>query len=408
MADLTNAPPDFTVTQAGLSLCGLAQTSAQLLVPKLLELSFSNAKLFIVKDLSRAQAIGQLFFLGLPGPQCDAATRELLQDIQPGGVIVFARSVQTAPQLRNLLDEVRELLPRPPLIGIDQEGGLVDRLRRITTPLPSPKALRLKGVAENFRTLGRATGEIMRLVGCNMNFAPVLDFLDAERERSQNGLQTRVLGYSPAEVIRNAQVYLDALQSTGVLGCLKHFPGIGAGAVDAHEDLPSVNLDLAAMNALDLAPYAHFFAADQARAVMVGHGYYPRLSPHQPPRPSSLDGHIVTNLLRQQMGFRHLVITDDLEMGAISKHAAPEQAIVQAFQAGADMVMICATPELMRRGYAALSEAVERGTISEQRLGASLARIHAAQQAAAPPLAFDVAHWQALSDEIAALKRAVA
>ena len=358
-------------------------------------------------QLSERQAIGQFFFLGLPGPQCDAATRDLLEEIQPGGVIVFARSVQSAPQLRQLLDDVREILPRPPLVGIDQEGGLVDRLRRITTPLPTPKALRLNGNADNFRTLGRVTGEIMRLVGCNINFAPVLDFLDAEREKSQNGLQTRVLGYSPAEVIRNAEIYLDALQSTGVLGCLKHFPGIGAGAVDAHEDLPSVNLDKEAMNALDLAPYAHFFANDKARAVMVGHGYYPRLSPHDPPLPSSLDEYIVTDLLRAKMGFQHLTISDDLEMGAINKHAAPADAIVRAFQAGSDMVMICATPELMRRGHAALTDAVTSGAISQDRLQASLSRIEAAQNAAAPPTAFDAARWQDLADEIAILKQAV-
>ena len=354
--------------------------------------------------LSRAEQIGQFFFLGLPGPAFDEETRALLDEIRPGGVVVFARSAQNGAQLRQLLDDVRAALPVAPLIGIDQEGGLVDRLRRVTTPIPAPRAIREAGDPAHARELGRITGQVLRLLGVNMNFAPVVDFLDETRMHN-NGLLTRVLGLSPDAVAEMAEIYLDGLQSEGIFGCLKHFPGIGAGAVDAHEDLPSINLTRTEIGGLDLVPYQKLFAQDAVNAVMIGHGYYPQLSPQNPPVSATLDEYIVTKLLREELGFRHLVVTDDMEMGAVAKHVGFEQAIVEAFRAGSDMILICATPELMRRGYHALTQAINDGTISENRVQASLAHI-AAVKANTPPVApFDAVRLQELSGEIAALNQ---
>ena len=118
------------------------------------------------------QQIGQLFFIGLPGTELDAETRALIEHVKPGGVIIFGRNVASAEQLRGLLDGVRELLPVPPLASIDQEGGLVDRLRRISTPMPAARTIRQHGDLAGARTLGRITGEILRILGFNMNFAP--------------------------------------------------------------------------------------------------------------------------------------------------------------------------------------------------------------------------------------------
>jgi beta-N-acetylhexosaminidase len=265
--------------------------------------------------------------------------------------------------------------------------------------------LRQGGDAENAREQGRLTGEILRLAGCNMNFAPVLEVFNDERERLNNGLLTRVLGYSPAEVARNAGAFLDGLQSAGILGCAKHFPGIAAGAVDAHDDLPVVNLTQRELLAYDLAPYAEFFRAGAIQTVMVGHAYYPRLSSSPDAISSVLDESIVTGLLRDTMGFRGLVITDDLEMGAITRYGAIEQTAVQAFAAGEDMALICATPEIMQRSYRALLAEARAGNVSEERIKASLTRIAAVKGQLAAPLPFDAARWQALSDEIAALSR---
>ena len=134
------------------------------------------------------QQIGQFLFIGLPGPELDAEARALVNEIKPGGVIIFGRNVAGPEQLRALLDSVRELVPTPPLFGIDQEGGLVDRLRRIFTPMPSARTIRQHGDLAAARTLGRVTGEVLRMLGFTINFAPVMSIMTDDRDLLSNGL----------------------------------------------------------------------------------------------------------------------------------------------------------------------------------------------------------------------------
>ena len=188
------------------------------------------------------QQIGQLLYIGLPGTELDAATRGLLDDIKPGGVIIFGRNVASPAQLRGLLDGVRELLRGSPLLGIDQEGGLVDRLRKIFTPSPAARVIRQHGDLAGARAHGRITGEVLRLLGFNMNFAPVLSIMTEDRDLLSNGLYSRSFGRSPGEVLGYTMVYLRGLQGAGCLGCAKHFPGIGAGEVDTHEEMAVIHL----------------------------------------------------------------------------------------------------------------------------------------------------------------------
>ena len=171
-------------------------------------------------SLSLEQQIGQFLFIGLPGTELDAATRDLIAEVQPGGVIVFGRNVAGPEQLRTLLDGVRQLLPVPLLCGIDQEGGLVDRLRRIFTPMPSARTIRQHGDLAAARTLGRITGEVLRMFGFNLNFAPVMSIMTEDRDLLSNGLYSRSFGRSPGEVLGYSTVYLRGLQGTGCLGCL--------------------------------------------------------------------------------------------------------------------------------------------------------------------------------------------
>src|SRR5215216_1513862 len=287
------------------------------------------------------QQIGQFLFIGLPGTELDAETRELVEEIQPGGVIIFGRNVAGAEQLRTLLVGVREIVRTPPLVGIDQEGGLVDRLRRIFTPMPAARTIRQHGDLAAARALGRITGEVLGLLGFNMNFAPVMSIMTDERDLLSNGLYSRSYGRSPGEVLGYTMVYLRALQGAGCLGCLKHFPGIGAGEVDSHEEMPLVHLSHDDLIAQDLAPYIELFQRedDRVRAVMVSHGGFPNIDIRQGVaggrvEPASLNHSIVTKLLRDELGYQHLVVTDDLEMGAIAKHYAIEDAVRLAFHAG--------------------------------------------------------------------------
>jgi len=361
-------------------------------------------------SLPLEQQIGQFLFIGLPGPELDADTRALIDEVKPGGVIIFGRNVAGPEQLRSLLDGVRELLPTPPLVGIDQEGGLVDRLRRIFTPMPSARTIRQHGDLAAARALGRVTGEVLRMLGFNINFAPVMSIMTDDRDLLSNGLYSRSFGRSPGEVLGYTTVYMRGLQGTGLLGCLKHFPGIGAGEVDSHEEMPVVQLSHDDLIAQDLAPYIELFQRrdDRVRCVMVSHGGFPNIDIKEAVtggllEPASLNYNIVTKLLREELGYKHLVVTDDLEMGAISRHCEIEDAAVRASLAGEDMLLICASPDKIRRGYQGLLDAAKRGTLSNERIDQSLERIAKTKTIIQPPYPLDLERFQVLADEILTL-----
>lgn len=363
-------------------------------------------------ELPLEQQIGQLFYIGLPGTQLDQQTRALIEEVLPGGIIIFGRNVAEPQQLRNLLDGAREILPIPPLVGVDQEGGLVDRLRKIFTPMPSARTIREHGDLAGARALGRITGEALRILGFNMNFGPVMSIMTEERDLLSNGLYSRSFGRSPGEVLGYTTVYLRGLQETGILGCLKHFPGIGAGEVDSHEQMPMVTLSQEDLMAQDLAPYIELFQRkdDRVRCVMVSHGGFPNIDIKKGVtggllEPASLSHNIVTNLLRRELGYQHLVVTDDLEMGAIAKHCDIESAVVRAFMAGEDMMLICAHPEIIQRGYQALLAVARNGKIPKERMRASLRRIAAMKSIVKEPVSFDADRLKELSDETTLLNK---
>src|SRR5215218_10673867 len=273
------------------------------------------------------QQIGQFLFIGLPGTELDAEARALVEEVNPGGVIIFGRNVAGPEQLRSLLEAVREVVPTTLLFGIDQEGGLVDRLRRIFTPMPSARTIRQHGDLAAARALGRITGEVLRMLGFNINFAPVMSIMTEDRDLLSNGLYSRSFGRSPGEVLGYTMVYLRGLQGTGLLGCAKHFPGIGAGEVDTHDEMPVVQLSHDDLIAQDLAPYIELFQREDnmVKAVMVSHGGFPNIDIHRGIAgghlvPASINHGIVTGLLREELGFEGLVVTDDMEMGAIARH----------------------------------------------------------------------------------------
>ncbi len=361
-------------------------------------------------SLPLEQQVGQFLFIGLPGTELDAQTRDLITQVQPGGIIIFGRNVAGPEQLRSLLDGVRELVRTPPLFGIDQEGGLVDRLRRIFTPMPAARTIRQHGDLAAARALGRITGEVLRMLGFSINFAPVMSIMTEDRDLLSNGLYSRSFGRSPGEVLGYTTVYLRGLQGTGLLGCLKHFPGIGAGEVDSHEEMPVVQLSHDDLIAQDLAPYIELFQRrdDRIRCVMVSHGGFPNIDIREEItggllEPASLNYNIVTKLLREELGYKHLVVTDDLEMGAILRHYEIGDAVLKAALAGEDMLLICATPEKILRGHEALLDAARDGRFPASRIEESLSRIARTKAIVEDPLPLDLDRFKVLSDDIVKL-----
>lgn len=354
---------------------------------------------------SLKEKVGQLFFIGIPGPNLDAQANQLLDDIKPGGICLFSRNIRDSTQTRELLDSITSKLPILPFLSLDQEGGLVDRLRRIMTPMPAAGKVTTVEQANDFASI---VAESIRILGFNMNFAPVVDVIDESRSRFSNGLHSRAFGKSREQSVELADAFLAKLQGGGCVGCLKHFPGLGASEVDSHEDLPLVPIDEEEFDSVDLYPYKRLLSSGEVTTLMIAHAAYPALDLQETDQsgkllPSSLSFKIVTTLLREQLGYDGLVLTDDLEMGAILKNYGIGEACVLAILAGGDMLSICAGVDAIYEGHRAVLEAIETGRISESRLDQSLKRIEAAKMKLSPPLPFDAKRLETLSKSIAEL-----
>ena len=355
-----------------------------------------------IESLSIQDKIGQLFFIGIPGDTVDENTEKLISDIRPGGVCLFTRNIREHRQTRDLLDSLRRVSKIEPFLSLDQEGGLVDRLRRVLVPMPAPSKVRT--LADTAK-LAEIIAETVRILGFNMNFAPVVDVVDQRRSGLSNGLHSRAFGTSPLEVVDLAGEFLRVMQANGCVGCIKHFPGLGASDVDSHEELPSVAISAGELESIDLVPYRRLIQTKEAHVVMVAHAVYPKHHLQEADQngkllPSSLSSNIVTTLLRHELNFDGLVLTDDLEMGAIVKNYGIGEASVMAILAGEDMVSICAGVGSIYEGYNAVLQAAESGRISEERIDRSLKRIAAAKSRLHKPLSFDPDRLTALSKEI--------
>ena len=359
-----------------------------------------------ILSLPLERKIGQLFFIGIPGAEFDDAARALVEEIQPGGVCLFARNIREAAKTRQLLDGIRAASTVAPFLSLDQEGGLVDRLRRVIEPMPAANTLKTPADAAR---LAEITAEVLRILGFNMDFAPVVDVVTEERGKFSNGLHSRAYGKSKEEVFEFSRAFLEALQAGGVLGSIKHFPGLGASEVDSHEELPAVMLGLEEFNSSDLYPYREFFKTGEAHAVMIAHAAFPNLDLQERDQsgkllPSSLSFNFTTKLLRTGLGFDGLALTDDLEMGAILKNYGIGEACKMAVSAGQDQLLICNDAGSIREGFAAVLEAVKTGEIEESRVDNSLQRIAAVKNLIEPPHDFDQKRLAELSNEISDLK----
>ncbi len=305
--------------------------------------------------------------IGLPGPDLDRETRRHLRSLSPGGVILFARNLDNAAQTATLLESIRAELPYPLLLAIDQEGGRVSRLEPWIGATPTAARLARAGIEET-RRFGHATGTALAALGFNVDFAPVVDLCSGE---ATNGIADRSFGLDPSEVTELAGAFLEGLQGSGVAGCLKHFPGLGETHVDSHVELPTARRTAEQIRRHDLEPFRRL--RDSAASVMVGHGHYPDLDP-EPGRPASLSPAIVEGLLRREVGFRGLIVTDDLEMGAVAPIDREGSAAVDAIAAGCDLALYCA--DLDRA--AAAKDALESRAAVDSRFSARLDQAAAA------------------------------
>ena len=282
-----------------------------------------------------ARSPRQLLVTGVPGKTLDSETAARLRRLQPGGFILFGRNIESPPQLRKLVDDLRGLSAGEPVVTIDQEGGRVSRLRLIGNEPPSARQLCLRGEPELLRQHGELTGRLLRLFGFNLDLCPVLDI--GFDDEADNSLRGRCCGRDVAETIANARRFNDALRSEGVLSCGKHFPGYTFASVDPHHELPLVERSRRQLDDCELAVFREL--AGEVDCMMSGHAGYPALDDSG--LPASLSRAVVSDLLRGELGFAGAAMTDDLDMGAILNTYGIEEATRLAIEAGNDFVLIC-------------------------------------------------------------------
>src|SRR3954464_1718856 len=244
-------------------------------------------------------SLGQLILTGVPGKELDPETATLFRKVQPGGFILFGRNIESAPQLRKLIDDLRDLSAIEPIITIDQEGGRVSRLRLIGSEPPNAQQLRDKGDVELVRRHGQITGRLLRLFGFNLDLCPVLDI--SFDDDADNSLRGRCYGRDVDEVVRLAGAFNDALREQGVASCGKHFPGYSAARLDAHHELPRIDRTREELDADQLAAFRPFFP-DKVDSIMICRGWYPAFEPAK--KPASLSSRVINDLLRTELGFK--------------------------------------------------------------------------------------------------------
>jgi len=315
---------------------------------------------------------GQHFLVDFSGPEVTPEIERLIRDGRIGGVILFAKNIRSASQVRGLTADLQGIASAaglPPLfVSVDQEGGMVNRLTEGVTVFPGAMSIAAAGRTEEAAAAARMTALELRALGINVNHAPVLD---VNTDVSNPIIGVRAFADDPDEVARFGAAYVAAAQEAGVLATPKHFPGHGATSVDSHLDLPRVGKDPVSLRREDIEPFAAAFASG-ADGLVTAHIVYPGLDPHLP---ATLSPAVVTTLLRDELGFGGVVFTDSMDMKAISSRWGRGPAAVKALAAGVDVIMACGPAEMQWASIEAVRRAAEEGTLDAGALRRSAAHI---------------------------------
>jgi beta-N-acetylhexosaminidase len=303
------------------------------------------------------QAAGSLLVVGLGGTELTGLERAWLKLVRPAGVILFRRNIANAAQTRALLAEATALCAPDSFRCVDVEGGTVDRLRDALAAMPSAQAVAEAARRSGRNVLIREQGELIaqgvKAFGFNTTLAPVVDLALPE---STEVLGTRAAGATAKDVIDYARQFLAGLAARGVVGCGKHFPGLGDSTLDSHQETPVIRRSGRTQWQNHLEPYREL--RNELPMIMVNHAAYPK-TPGQN-RPASASPYWITTVLRKRLGYWGIIFSDDMEMGGILKLMSIEEAAVAAVRAGMDLLEVCQTPEMILRAYEALIAEGER------------------------------------------------
>lgn len=322
----------------------------------------------VTGKMTPEEKIGQMMFVGINGTTLTESAKNHLASMHVGGVILFDRNMENREQVKTLNTALQNLTLNmyslPLFLSVDQEGGLVTRMKQQAYAAPSAAEIG-RGNPEDAYTHANKTGKDIRELGFNLDFAPVLDI--------SSRMHGRAYGTVPQQVMTFGEQACRGLRDSGVLFTIKHFPGMGRSETDPHTDKSVVNATRQTILQEDLLPFRHII--DQYPhhqfMVMAGHIRYPAFDI----KPASLSPVILKQLLRNQLGYQGIIITDDLDMGAVSEGYKPEEIGIIAIQAGTDILLSCHNPEVQQRIYRSTLQAVKDGKLPQADIDASVRRI---------------------------------
>ncbi|WP_283656240.1 MULTISPECIES: beta-N-acetylhexosaminidase [unclassified Paenibacillus] len=327
----------------------------------------------ILAGMSLADKIGQMLMCGFEGTALTDKVRELVATGKIGGIIYFARNVESPEQVARLTASLQRAALEggtPPLfISIDQEGGMVARVTKDVALMPGGMAIAAAGSEADAYEAAFVSGNELAAMGINLNYAPVMD---VNNNADNPVIGVRSFGELPQRVADFGVATLRGFQDAGVAATAKHFPGHGDTAVDSHLDLPTVPHDRTRMEQVELVPFRQAIA-EGVDAMMSAHIYFPALEPEK--LPVTLSKTVLTGLLREELGFEGIIMTDCMEMNAIAEHYGTVEASVMAIEAGADMILISHRADRQLAAIAAIGRAVAEGRLSEARLDVSVRRL---------------------------------
>ncbi|MGC8604067.1 MAG: beta-N-acetylhexosaminidase [Desulfomonilaceae bacterium] len=326
----------------------------------------------------RESEFGRLFMVGFYGTAFCPELENFLLEINPSGVILFSRNIVEPLQVARLNSSIQkfaiEKLGRPLFIGIDQEGGRVKRLQAPFSEFPPAMRIAQDSIPEEaVRRFAETTANELSLVGFNLDFVPVLDVLGDGIDPNNTVIGDRSFGHDPILVAKLGAILIRSMKSRGILTCGKHFPGHGGVAVDSHLDLPVDSRPGNVIRDRDMFPFVKAIEAG-TDMIMTAHVRFPSFDETYP---ASLSTTLVDDFLRKQLKYQGLILTDDLDMGAISKHYRPQDAALLAYQAGTDIMLICNSPEIAFDARQHVFESTKDQPLAQTRLGSSLAHSEA-------------------------------
>lgn len=339
-----------------------------------------SAQANLIDRLSLEQRVAQMFIVNLYGSQLTEAGRDFLTQQQPGGLVLLPENIGMPEDVTRLTNVYQQTIidagGLPLFISVDQEGGTISHLSKGFTTFPVPALWTATGDTALAQRVGQAMAQEMRAVGVNMDLAPVADL---ETNPNNPIIKRRSFGNDPAMTSPILAGFIQGMQREGVMATAKHFPGHGDSSSDSHTGLPVIALDRERLETVELAPFRAAIAADVS-TVMVAHIWYSALEP-QTDLPASMSHHVVTGLLRDEMGYEGLIVTDALDMDAIDTVYSYPNAAVNAIKAGVDLVIAAhVSLEAQAAGIQAVVDAVKSGEIPEERINESVRRILAAKE----------------------------